>query len=263
MNPKTKTYLDRLVSSKSRPGSFLFVGMDQEAKEEAGYYFVSKIAGKSGDSDFLEKAKRKNHPDVIVIEPEIEEKKGKIREKEIGIPQIREVLERLKFFPYELEKKFCIIRGGEKLNAEAANALLKKIEEPTEKEIFLILADNLEMILPTIVSRCAVLRFPETDLPKWSEENRAKMREILTAEIFERFDFVEQAAKNKKDFSKQLSDWEKVMAESLRKLAASGEDRRKVKKVVELLEDTREAINRLEKTNANARGVGEKMVLGF
>ena len=95
----------------------------------------------------------------MIIEPEIEEKKGKTREKEISISQIREALERLKFFPYELEKKFCR-QERQKMNAEAANALLKNLEEPSASAIFVLLADNAESLLPTIASRCAVLRFP-------------------------------------------------------------------------------------------------------
>ena len=60
-----------------------------------------------------------------------------------------------------------------------------------------------------------------------------------------------------------LKDWEMVMAESLRKLVGNKEDQRKIGKVIELVEGTRESINRLERTNANARGVGEEFVLYF
>jgi hypothetical protein len=60
-----------------------------------------------------------------------------------------------------------------------------------------------------------------------------------------------------------LKDWELVMAESLRKLVGGGDNRQKIGKVIELVEDTRESINRLEHTNANARGVGEELVLNF
>jgi len=273
INPKIKSYLDRLVASASRPSSYIFAGAGEAekpsdakalaGKEEAVYYFISKIAGKFGDEKFLARIKAKNHPDVLIIEPEIEEKKGKIREKEVSIVQVRETLERLKFFPYELKTKFCVIKRAQKMNAEAANALLKSLEESSEKAIFLLLADNIESLLPTIVSRCAVLRFPQTNLPKWNEENREQLKNIFRQEIFERFDYVEKISKNKKEMIAALGDWELVMAESLRKLVGSDENQRKIGKVIELVEYTREAINRLERTNANARGVGEELVLGM
>jgi DNA polymerase III delta prime subunit len=263
MNPKIKSYLDRLSDSPKRPSSYIFAGASEAEKEEAVFHFVSKIAGKFGDGEFLARIKAKNHPDVAIIEPEIEEKKGKTREKEISISQVRETLEKLKFFPYELKTKFCVIKRAQKMNAESANALLKSLEEPSGSAIFVLLADSVESLLPTIASRCAVLRFPETNLPKWNEDNRHQMKNIFQQEIFERFDYIEKISKNKNEMIASLKDWELVMAESLRKLVMSGEDRKKIGKVIELVENTRESINRLERTNANARGVGEMLVLGM
>jgi DNA polymerase III delta prime subunit len=260
---KAKKYLDRLAGSKSRPSYYIFTGQDEEEKEAAAFYFVSKIAGKAGDEEFFERLVSKIHPDVLIIEPEIEEKKGRTREKEISISQVREALERLKFFPYELEQKFCIVKKAQKMNQEAANALLKSLEESSEKTIFILLARDADSVLPTIASRCALLRFPEKELPQWNEENRKKMREIMTAEIFERFDYIEKISKDRKEFSGILKDWELVMAETLRKLVGAREDGRKIRKVVELIENVQKAINRLEGTNAGARGVGEEFVLGF
>ncbi|HLM84043.1 MAG TPA: hypothetical protein VK254_02445 [Candidatus Bathyarchaeia archaeon] len=262
LNSKIKSYLDRLAGSSSRPSSYLFVGPGESEKEEAAFHFVSKIAGKFGDSEFLARIKAKNHPDIVIIEPETEEKKGKTREKEISISQVRAALDRLKFFPYELKQKFCIVKRAQKMNAEAANALLKSLEEPSEKAVFVLLANNIDSILPTIVSRCAALRFPETDLPKWNEENREQLKKIFREDIFERFEYIEKISKNKSEMISAFRDWELVIAESLRKMVGNNEDRRKIGKVVELVENTREAINRLERTNANARGVSEKLVLG-
>jgi len=263
INSKIESYLDRLADSSSRSGSYIFSGAGESEKDEAAFWFVSKIAGKFGDEDFLARIRSKNHPDVVIIEPEIEEKKGKTREKEISISQVRDALKRLKFFPYELKTKFCVIKRAQKMNVEAANALLKSLEEPSASAIFILLVDNMESLLPTIISRCAALRFAETRLPEWSEENREQLKNIFRQEIFERFDYIEKISKNKNEMIAALKDWELVMAESLRKLVGGGEDRKKIGKVIELVEDTREAINRLERTNANARGVGEKLMLNF
>jgi DNA polymerase III delta prime subunit len=275
---KIKSYLDRLADSQSRPSSYIFAGQDEEpkpvgaeasaspadklaGKEEAAFFFISKIAEKLDDSNFLERIKTKNHPDVMIIEPEIVEKKGKTREKEITISQVRDMLERIKFFPYELKQKFCLIKKAEKMNAEAANALLKSLEEPSESAIFILLARDAESILPTIVSRCAVLRFPKTELPKWNEANREQFKKMFQEEVFEKFDYIEKVSKNKIEIAGVLRDWEMVMAESLRKLIGSNEDWGKIKKVIELIEGARDSINRLEQTNASARSAGEELML--
>jgi DNA polymerase III delta prime subunit len=269
INPKIKSYLNRLADSPSRPSSYIFAGAGETEKEKAVFHFVSKIAGNFGDEEFLARVKAKNHPDVVIIEPEIEEKKGKTREKEISISQVREALEKLKFFPYELKTKFCIIKRAQKMNSESSNALLKSLEEPTDSAIFIIFADSVESLLPTIVSRCAILRFPEMKLPQWDEENREQFKKIFKSEIFERFEYIEKISKNKNELISVLKDWELVMAESLRKLVGDWGDKGdlvnqgKIRKVVDLIENTREAVNRLEHTNANARGVGENLVLAL
>lgn len=269
INPKIKSYLDRLADSVKRPSSYIFAGAGEMEKEEAVFHFVSKLAGKFDNGEFLVRIKSKNHPDVVIIEPEIEEKKGKTREKEISISQVRDALERLKFFPYELKTKFCIVKKAQKMNTEAANALLKSLEEPSASAVFTLFADSIESLLPTIVSRCAILRFPEVKLREWNEENREQMKNIFQQEIFERFDYIEKISKNKNEMIAALKDWELVMAESLRKLVGDWGDKGdlanqgKIRKVINLIENTREAVNRLEYTNANARSVGENLVLAL
>lgn len=261
MNHKVKTYLDRLANSPRRPSSYLFVGSDETGKEEAAVYFISKLAGKTGDEEFLRRVEENIHPDVVVIGPEIiEDKKGRIREKEIIIDQVRQARERLKFFPYELERKFCIIKKAHRMNAEASNALLKILEEPTASTFFILLAGDVESVLPTIASRCAALRFAETELPKWKEENREILRKIFKEEIFEKFDYIEKISKDKNEILAVLGDWEMIAVESLRKLV-SGRDQRKTEKVIEMIEKTREAINQLERTNASPRAIGENLML--
>lgn len=268
MNAKIKTYLDRLAASKKRPNSFLFVGPDKIGKFEAAAYFISKLADRENNAEFLRRVEEKIHPDVVVIEPEtVEDKKGRIREKEIVIEQIREARQQLKFFPYELEKKFCLIKKAHRMNAESSNALLKILEEPTASTFFILLASGADSVFPTILSRCSVLRFPETGLPAWDEENRERFRKIFKEEIFEKFEFIEKVSKDKSEFLGILKDWEMVATEGLRKLVSENRedsgDRGKIKKVVGLIEELRDAINKIEYSNTSPRAVGEKLVLGM
>lgn len=259
---RIKTYLDRLAISDKRPNSFLFIGPDRIEKFEAATYLISRLVDKESNAEFLRRIKEKIHPDIIIIEPEIvEDKKGRIREKDIIIDQIRKARERLKYFPYELQKKFCVIKKAQRMNAESSNALLKILEEPTANTFFILLASDMDSILPTISSRCAVLRFPEVKLPEWSEENREKFRNIFKDEIFEKFDYIEKISRDKNELIRIFKDWEAVAAEGLRKLVLRNEAKNKIEKVVNLIESVRESINQLEYSNASPRAVGEKLIL--
>ncbi len=264
ISQKIKAYLDKLAASEKRPSSYLFHGSDEKEKEETAFYFIQRLAGKDRDDEFTRRAKEEIHPDVIIVKPEtIEDKKGKIREKEIVIEQIREAQNRLKFFPYELERKFCLIKKSQRLNQESGNALLKILEEPSKSTFFILLANEVDSVLPTIASRSSLIRFPDTKLSEWQEENRDELKKIATAPLHEKFEKIEKLSKDKSQMQVVLADWEKIMAESLRKLVSGDADRKKIRKVVDLIEKIREAAVRLENSNASARAAGEKLMLGM
>lgn len=76
----------------------------------------------------------------------------------IKIEQVRDVLDYLSLRS-QLRHRFVIIDQAEKLTPQAANALLKSIEEPPEGVHFILITSNLSTLLPTIRSRCQVLSF--------------------------------------------------------------------------------------------------------
>ncbi len=108
----------------------------------------------SGDSD-ESKAVRGVHPDVIELVPP----EGKDR---IGIAQVRDVIRSAQFAPMEAAHKVCLIPHAESLTVEAANALLKILEEPPRGLRFVLLAEHPSDLLPTIVSRSRLMRVPVT-----------------------------------------------------------------------------------------------------
>jgi len=267
-SPKIKKYLDRLADSPKKPNSFLFVGPEGTGKEEAAYYFISKLAGKDGDAGFRKKIEEKIHPDVVVIEPEMEEKRGRKREKEIGISQVKDARERLKYFPYELEKKFCVIKKTNRLTDEAANFLLKSLEEPSADAYFILLSPGLDSVLPTIQSRCATLRFPQIELPKWNEESREELRKIFAEEVYQRFEYVEEKSKDRNEIISILEDWEMLTGESIRKIMSESrsggmekKNRQPIQKLLLFLDNLRETTKRIRETNANPRTACEKLAL--
>lgn len=86
-----------------------------------------------------------NHPDVQVVEPD-----GAY----LKIGQIRTLQGKIALSPVEGRRKVYILREMERATAEAANALLKTLEEPPSHAVLLLTASEGEALLPTIVSRC-------------------------------------------------------------------------------------------------------------
>ncbi len=85
----------------------------------------------------------------------IEKKQG-----QIGVDEAMDVVKKLALKSYEGGYKVMLIWMAEKMNTAAANKLLKLIEEPPEKTVFLLITEDEEQILQTIRSRCQILHFP-------------------------------------------------------------------------------------------------------
>jgi DNA polymerase-3 subunit delta' len=90
-------------------------------------------------------------PDLSIVQ--LEEDKNEIR-----IEQIRELQKSLSLTPYEAKYRIALIINFHLANSNAQNALLKTLEEAPPKVILLITADAVENLLPTISSRCEILR---------------------------------------------------------------------------------------------------------
>lgn len=82
------------------------------------------------------------------------------KQGQIGVDEALEIVKSLSLKSYEGGYKVMIIWMAEKMNTPCANKLLKLIEEPPEKTIFILIAEDEEQIINTIRSRCQILNFP-------------------------------------------------------------------------------------------------------
>lgn len=99
----------------------------------------------------------------------IENKQG-----QIGVDEAEQIVKSLQLKSYEGGYKVMLIWMAEKMNSSAANKLLKLLEEPPEKTVFILISEDQEQIINTILSRCQVLHFPvlsETDISNALVEN--------------------------------------------------------------------------------------------
>lgn len=91
------------------------------------------------------------HPDLVIVQAETEG--GTLK-----VDQVREVQHALALKPYQSKYRVALFLRFQEANDNAANALLKTLEEAPAYAVLILTADNPEALLPTIVSRCEVLR---------------------------------------------------------------------------------------------------------
>ena len=117
------------------------------------------------------------HPNVLHITRPLNDKTGKFR-TEITIEEIRKLKTFLNRTRVQDGWRVCIIDTADELNLNATNALLKILEEPPERTVFFILANNPGRLLPTIRSRCRQL-----PLRQLANENLHQALELLGVEL--------------------------------------------------------------------------------
>jgi DNA polymerase-3 subunit delta' len=98
-----------------------------------------------------QRIEKMQHADLLVVQADQE---GGV----LKVDQIRTLLHHLSLAPYAARYKIGLLLRFQEAHPSAANALLKTLEEPTSRVILLLTADSPEALLPTIVSRCEVLR---------------------------------------------------------------------------------------------------------
>lgn len=92
-----------------------------------------------------------NHPDIVYVQS--------TKKKSIGIDDIRDQIQKdIDIKPYQYAYKIYIINKANTLTVQAQNALLKTIEDPPNYAIIILLTDNANTFLPTILSRCILLK---------------------------------------------------------------------------------------------------------
>jgi DNA polymerase III subunit delta' len=95
--------------------------------------------------------------DLLVVERGVDPRRKKLR-SEIVVDDTRAVAAFLRLTPAEGRWRVVIVDGADMMNRNAANALLKILEEPPQRAILLLVSDNPGRLLPTIRSRCRLIR---------------------------------------------------------------------------------------------------------
>ena len=184
-----KEYNDLLKRYKSNnlPNSILIHGLGGIGKRTFINTLIKdilKIEFKDNNLDHhLNLFKNNTHPNIKVIEKEIDNKTGKIKSN-ITIDQIR----RLKTFLnstsiIQNSSKIVIVDSADYLNINSANSMLKILEEPKENTYIFLISNQISLLLPTIRSRCLKIKFNTHHLTNFTNIIKDQIDEISNEEI--------------------------------------------------------------------------------
>lgn len=155
---QAKRQLITALQTKLISHAYLFLGPDGVGKSLTAYSFAAALNCQNplegykpcGECPSCKKMEHNNYPDLHLVEPQ---------GQSIKIEQIREIQSRVAYKKLEEKYQIVIIQDAQKMTVEAANSLLKVLEEPPQGTIFILIADHTRSMLPTILSRCQLIRF--------------------------------------------------------------------------------------------------------
>lgn len=154
---QAKKFLTRSIASNRLAHAYLFRGPEGVGKQLLARAFAAAVncdaangLAACGVCSSCIKFRAGSHPDFLLVSPE----KGAIK-----IEQIRNLTKALSFAPYEAKTRVVLIEDVHTMRQEAANSLLKTLEEPPENNILILTADSAGDVLQTIVSRCQTIPF--------------------------------------------------------------------------------------------------------
>lgn len=152
-------FLKRTIQQDRIAHAYIFFGPGGVGKKLTALNFAKALNcvdpsknGACGECASCKKIDALNHPDILLLELEKEE-------SFIKIDRIREIIKDIGLKPYEGRKKVYIIDNADAMRHDAANALLKTLEEPASESILILITEKLKALLPTVISRAQVLKF--------------------------------------------------------------------------------------------------------
>jgi DNA polymerase-3 subunit delta' len=156
-NTRAKATLAGYLRNERVPSSLIFTGCEPYHQLLFALNFAKTLVCLKGNmTDACDRCRsclaieRGLFPDVQVLEPD-----GQFYRKS----QMDELIASACQRPMRGEKRVFILKEAQRLNESAANSFLKTLEEPLASNLFILLTSNLSLILPTIQSRCQILKF--------------------------------------------------------------------------------------------------------
>lgn len=154
-------------------------------------------------------------PDLLIIKAD----------PSIGISQIRDLQKFLARKPYQAKIKAVIISKAEKMTVPGQNAFLKTLEEPPKNSLIILGAQNQDQLLPTIISRCQLIKLPpkpEIEINKSliahhlpAQAGSLLITQLLQAKVGHRLQLIEPYTKSREEAIKFCQEMIVVLRETM------------------------------------------------
>ncbi|MEJ6774786.1 MAG: DNA polymerase III subunit delta' [Flavobacteriia bacterium] len=189
-----KKQLEHLIDSNQVPHAQLFTGLSGYGGLPISLAFSLALLGISSESSSGKPLGEKiHHPDFHFVYPVVKRGTEKVaycsdyssewtaflseslygnyndwfeaivegnKQGLIGVNEIEKLHQKMHLKSYSGGNKVCVIWGTERMNKVASNKFLKILEEPPQNTYFILIAEDIEMLLPTLVSRCQLVNIP-------------------------------------------------------------------------------------------------------
>ncbi len=158
-NSKVVDFLRKSLERGRVNHAYLFSGPQSVGKLTLAKIFAQALIDDAALCMDVEYQSKDGMLDLLVIAPEVVEKKEILKKRDISIEKVREAQKSLSLFPYHGKHKVLIIEDAHRMNNSAQNALLKLLEEPNQTSILILVTHEIDRILPTVQSRCEKINF--------------------------------------------------------------------------------------------------------
>jgi DNA polymerase-3 subunit delta' len=148
--------------------AYLFHGPAGVGKRELARRFAAELLGDHA------RVERGSHPDLYVLEP---------LGDQIRIDDVRELRRDLHMRPFEASRRVYLVHGADTMNEDAADALLKDLEEPPPYAVIVLVAEDLGPLPETIRSRCQLVPFRRLSEKAVREAVRERAPELSEEEV--------------------------------------------------------------------------------
>jgi len=260
-------FLKNSVKTGHLSHAYLFFGGTRQEKKDTAIDFALELTGCKG--------KWNADPDIFLIGIQDGEEK-------VLISQIREIKKFLSFEPYGGNNKVVIIEDFDKMRGEAANSILKILEEPPQKSVLMLICENPRALLPTVLSRVQKISFSdlsEADIDKTTKALYS-FRVIASADIAVRLQEAEKIAKEEDGDLDILEYWTALLHDMIYLVSGCDElisNKANISEIRELAEKKQYSLEQLHSilseimhwnfiartTNTNKRLILENIVLMF
>ena len=195
-----------------------------------------------------------NHPDVLYFQAGAK----------LGSAEARKIKEHLSLKPYSAKGIVIILEDASVMTPEAQNALLKTLEELAKEAILILGASSDANLLPTILSRCQIIRPATTDLAGLTQPTYEvyikDLEKLLNSTVQERFQYIEKL-KNREEFLRALIYYFRdILLQKITNGDAAAQYNVTKKEIKEFLKELLQA-EQWVKQNVNIRAILEYLML--